>query len=159
MKKYIKSNTESSGKYIGGELYKLPDTYWDDEDAQVERFETQDRFVRDYADSFIAYRPDSRYDKFNLWQNYPGLLADLCDGMAIKDGVDVCDMGKYIVLVGYYNGHQDIICLYPIETGKATELAKIIDESDFDESTVIDNEIAQYAWGGGSVTDILESWA
>jgi hypothetical protein len=159
MKKYIKSSESSSGKYIGGKLRDLPEDYWDDEDAHVERFETQDNFIRNYTDNFIVYRPNSEYYKFELMQNYPGLLSDLCETMAIKDGVDVCDMGNYIKLISYYNRHQDIICLYPISTEKADELSNIIDNADFEESEVIDNEIAQYAWDGGSITDILESWA
>ena len=161
MKRYIKSSNTTPSKYIGGKLYDLPDSYWDDidDDLRAERYEAQDKFVENFADNYIAYRPSSSDNKYLFYRNYPGLLYDISDGMAIKDGMDVVDQGNFIVLIGYYNNHQDIVCLYPVNSKKADELAEIIDNSDFDESDTIDAEISQYAWQGQGIQDVLQSWA
>jgi len=158
MKKYIKSSESSSGRYIGGKLYDLPEEYWDNEDAQIDRYELMDKYVVDFANNYIVYQPDS-YSQFSLWRDSNGLLAEVTDRMAIKDGIDLKSYPDHIEIVAYYNSRVDIAYLYPISNEKADELADIIDNSDFDESDTIESEIAQYAWGGASVEYILKSWA
>ena len=159
MKRYIKSSTDDS-KYIGGRLYDLPDTYWDDEDAHVDRFETQNNYINNFKQGgyYIIYRPDSTYHKFTLFGG-PNILADISDGMRIKDGLDVIAYKDHIELVGYYSGSKDIVKLYPVDINKAIDLGELIDNADFSESTVIENEIAQQTWNGASVEDVLKSWA
>ena len=159
MKKYIKSNSDSPN-YIGGKLYDLPDSYWDDEyeELHTERNEQQDKYIRDFAKYYIIYRPKSDHHKFELCvaDSYP--LYDITDAMAIKDGIDIIAYPDHIEIVGYYNSKRDIVCLYPVSDTMFDDLAGKVDNSDFDESTTLENELAQYAWGGASVEDILKSW-
>lgn len=158
MKRYIKSSNATSGKYIGGRLYDLPDSYWDDEDddLRAERYEEQAKYIQDFASWYIVHW--LRTDQFALYQSDANLLSDLTEMMAIKDGIDVIAYPEYIKIAGYYNMHTDAVCLYPISQAKASELIDLIDNTDFDETAVIDGEIAQSAWDGSSVEDVLKSW-
>ena len=85
-------------------------------------------------------------------------MADISDGMRIKDGIDVIAYKDHIDLVGYYNGSRDIVKIYPIDVNKAIELQELFETADFDESTVIENEIAQYTYGGATIEDVLNFW-
>lgn len=152
-------NEDSSGKnYIGGYLYSLPDEYWfdEDEDFRVSRYEEQDKYISEFGDTYIIYRPD-QYDKFSLMDS-ERLLYDLSDGMAIKDGIDVIAYSDHIEVVAYYGSYTETAYLYPISAKKKSELIDLIDNADFDESEVIDGEISQYAYDGSSVQDVLSSW-
>lgn len=158
MKKYIKSSSGDKN-YIGGRLYDLPDSYWDDEDAHADRFETQNAYINnfDHGGYNILYRPDSTYHRFELFGG-PDILADISDGMRIKDGIDVIAYKDHIDLVGYYSGSRDVVKIYPIDVNKAIELQELFETADFDESTIIENEIAQYTYGGATIEDVLNSW-
>ena len=165
MKKYIRSSTDDS-KYIGGKLWDIVDQvgYPDDspEAKQVwyNRYETMDNALTSLTSgSCIIYRPDSQYNIFGLTDNYDGLLADISEGMAIKSGIDMCDIGNAFKLIGYYGSYEDIVYIYPINSGKADKLYELIEDADFSESIVIENEIAQQTWNGASVEDVLKSWA
>ena len=159
MKRYIRASAGSSGKYIGGKLYELPDSFWDDDESSVTRNETLNAYVNNYKQGgyFIIYRPDSEKYKFELLGG-PDILYDITEGMRIKDGIDLVDYKDHLDVIGYYSGSEDIIKLYPVNVNKAIELSKIIENADFNESTVIDSEIAQYAWGGASAEDVLRTW-
>lgn len=159
MKRYIRASAGSSGKYIGGKLYELPDSFWDDDELSVTRNETLNAYVNNYKQGgyFIIYRPDSKNYKFELLGG-PDILYDITEGMRIKDGIDLVDYKDHLDVIGYYSGSEDIIKLYPVNINKAIELSKIIENADFNESTVIDGEIAQYAWGGASAEDVLRTW-
>lgn len=157
MKKYINATT-SNGKYIGGKLYDLPDDYWEDEDAHIDRFELQNNCIEDFADYYIIYRPELESYSFSLLGVDDYLYADLTESMAIKEGVDVVSYPDHIEVIAYYGTHEEIAYLYPVSAAKAKELIALIDNSDFSESMTIENEIAQYAWNGARVEDILKSW-
>lgn len=157
MKKYIKANSEN-GKYIGGKLYDLPDNYWEDDDLHVTRSEEQAEYVNKFANYYIIYRPNYSDDAFGLWESEPTLLYDLAESMAIKDGIDVIAYPDHIEVVAYYGSFRETAYLYPISEERADELTSLIDNSDFSESTVIENEIAQQTWNGASVQDILKVW-
>ena len=166
MKKYIKSFNDKSCNYIGGKLTDIVSKYgyYDDseESEQIwnDRYTAQNKCISDFTTGYyIVYRPDSNSHLFELTNNYPGLLADISDGMAIKEGIDVCNQGSDIMIIGYYGSYRDTVYLYPINTNKATELGELIDNADFSESVVIDNEIAQESWAGASIEDVLKSWA
>lgn len=158
MKRYIKSSNATSGKYIGGRLYDLPDSYWDDEDDDLRtgRYEEQAEYIQDFASWYIVHWLQA--DQFALYQSDVSLLSDLTDMMAIKDGIDVIAYPEYIKIVGYYNMSTDAVCLYPISQAKASELIDLIDNGDFSESMIIENEIAQFSWDGASAEDVLKSW-
>lgn len=158
MKKYIKANSEDK-KYIGGKLYDLPDSYWEDDEQMEARAEEQDAYVYDFNPDghYIIYRPDSARFKFTLYGD-SNILYEVTDSMRIKDGVDVVAYNDHIDVIGYYSGAEDIVKLYPIREDIADKLGQLIDNADFSESTVIENEIAQVAWGGTSVEDVLCSW-
>ena len=165
MKKYIKSSKSDSGKYIGGKLEDIVDKYGypgdSDETEQIweNRYEAQDRCVNKLTTGYlIIYRPGSDSYKFQLSDNYEGLLNEISQTMAIKEGIDVVDLGNAVKLIGYYGLHEDTIYLYPININKSIELGNLIDTGDFDESTIIENEIAQETWNGASVEDVLKSW-
>lgn len=157
MKKYIKSSSGDKN-YIGGKLYDLPDNYWEDDDLHITRSEEQAEYVNKFANYYIIYRPKYSYDTFGLWVSEPTLLYDLTESMAIKDGVDVIAYPDYIEVVAYNGSFRETAYLYPISEEKAAELTSLIDNSDFSESTVIENEIAQYAYGGATIEDVLNSW-
>lgn len=159
MKKYIKSSTD----YIGGKLYDVVDKYgyFDDSDeagdVHTKRAEAMDQCILDFADWYIFTNP--KYDRFELVRIDDYAISDLWESMAIKDGVDLIAYPDHLEAVGYYNGHEDIVCLYPVSEAKAEELTELIENGDFDESTIIENEIAQYAWNGAGPEMILLSWA
>ena len=159
MKRYIRASAGSSGKYIGGKLYDLPDSFWDDDESSVNRNETLNAYVNNYKQGgyFIIYRPDSENYKFELLGG-SDILYDITDGMRIKDGIDLIDYKDHLEIIGYYSGSEDIVKLYPVDVNKAIELSEIIENADFNESTVIDGEIAQETWGGASAEDVLKSW-
>ena len=161
MKRYIRASAGSSGKYIGGKLYDLPDSFWGEEgeEIRVTRAETQNAYVNNYKQGgyFIIYRPDSENYKFELLGG-SDILYDITDGMRIKDGIDLIDYKDHLEIIGYYSGSEDIVKLYPVDVNKAIELSEIIENADFNESTVIDGEIAQETWGGASAEDVLKSW-
>lgn len=158
MKRYIKSSS-SAPNYVGGRLYDLPDSFWDDDESSVTRNETLNAYVNNYKQGgyFIIYRPDSENYKFELLGGLD-ILYDITDGMRIKDGIDLIDYKDHLDVIGYYSGAEDIVKLYPVDINKAIELSKIIENADFNESVVIDGEIAQEAWDGSSVEDVLKSW-
>lgn len=158
MKKYIKSSID----YIGGKLYDVVDKYgyFDDsdeaEDVHTKRAEAMDQYILDFADWYIFTNP--KYDNFELIQIDDYAIRDLWEGLAIKDGVDLIAYPDHLEAVGYYNGYKDIVCLYPVSDTKAGELTELIENGDFDESTIIENEIAQETWNGASAEDVLKSW-
>lgn len=156
MKRYIKSVTDTK-EYIGGKLYDLPDNYWEDDNLIEERYLTQENAVQTFSKYYIIYRPDSDEYRFSLSYDDPSLLADITDAMRIKDGIDLIKYPDYLEIIGYYSGSEDIVQLYPISDQIYEDLWDKVDNSDFDESTTIDNELAQYAWGGASVEQILKS--
>lgn len=156
----IESN---ESEYIGGKLYDFIDQYgYPDESEESEelwlnRVETMDNYIKDKSDCYICYRPD--YGVYQLWDgDIYSDIYDMWDSMAIKDGADLIAYPNYLKAVGYYNMREDVVYLYPITKEKATELRDIIDDADFDESDVIENEIAQYTWNGASAQDVLLSW-
>lgn len=163
MKRYIRASASASGEYIGGKLYDVVDKYgyFDDSDeaeaVHTKRAEDMDQYILNFADWYIFTNP--KYDNFELIQIDDYAISNLWEGLAIKDGADLIAYPDHLEAVGYYNGNEDIVKLYPINVNKAIELSKIIEDADFQESTVIENEIAQYAWGGASAEDILRSWA
>ena len=161
MKRYVRSSNDSV-KYIGDKLYDVVDKYgyFDDsgeaEAVHSKRAEDMDQYILDFADWYIFTNP--KYDNFELVQIDYYAIRDLWEGLAIKDGVDLIAYPDHLEVVGYYNGSEDIVKLYPISANKAIELSKIIEDADFSESIVIDNEIAQYTWNGASAEDVLKSW-
>lgn len=160
MKRYIRASAGASGKYIGGKLYELPDSFWDDDESSANRNEILNAYVNNYKQGgfFIIYRPDSEDFKFTLLGGLD-ILYDITEGMRIKDGIDLVDYKDHLDIIGYYSGDEDIVKLYPIGIDKVVELNKIIEDADFSESTVIENEIAQETWDGASAEDVLRSWA
>ena len=162
MKRYIGASAGVSGKYIGGKLYDVVDKYgyFDDSDeaeaVHSKRAEDMDQYILDFADWYIFTNP--KYDNFELIQIDDYAISNMWEGLAIKDGVDLIAYPDHLEAVGYYNGDEDIVCLYPVSDTKAGELTELIENGDFDESTIIDNEIAQYTWNGASAEDVLKSW-
>lgn len=166
MKKYIKSSKSDSSKYIGGKLEDIVEKYGyvDDggeaEKAWVDRYKAMSEFVLNRTpDSYIIYRPDSGNYTFELRGNEPGLLDDVVETMSIKEGIDLIDLGYAIEVIADYGPYEDAVFLYPINDNKVGELAELIEDADFCESIVIENEIAQETWNGASVEDVLKSWA
>lgn len=161
MKRYVKSSNDSV-KYIGDKLYDIVDKYgyFDDsgeaEAVHTKRAEDMDQYILDFADWYIFTNP--KYDNFELVQIDDYAIRDLWEGLAIKDGVDLIAYPDYLEAIGYYSGDKDIVCLYPVSATKAGELVELINNGDFDESTIIENEIAQETWNGASVEDVLKSW-
>jgi len=161
----IYCNSSNSGeKYIGGKLYDFYDeiSEYEDLDLYNEKEEERARIIDDYilnfSEYYILYRPDNSYYTFELAYALD-LVSDMWDSMDIKDGVNLINHGNYLEAIGYYNSHEDKIYLYPVSDEKATELSNLIDNADFGESYVIENEIAQYTWNGASVEDVLLSWS
>lgn len=163
MKRYIKSST-SNGSYIGGKLSDV-DNYdlYDDEDAYnaafIARSETQSDYIALFADNYIIYRPDDPNWNFDLSLDSVMVFWDLTESMAIKEGVDVVAYSDHIDVIAYYGSDEEVAHLYPVSDDKVRELAELIDNSDFDYSTTIEMEIAQYTHGGAPVEHILKSWA
>lgn len=143
------------GTYIGGRLFDMPDSFWEDEDAQIARTEEQDKYIHDFAKNYIIYWNKGESIMFT---NDLDTFYDIADRMAIKEGVDVVAYNDHIDMIGYYGRREDIAHLYPISDNKANELIDAIDNSDFDETTAIDGLISQYAWNGASDIDIIKSW-
>lgn len=154
------------GEYIGGELsdiYEQADFNTEEgEDAYYElieeRTETIDDYIQNFASNYIVYKPDSVHHKFELWSGDMYLdIRDMWESMAIKEGVDLIAYPKYLKAVGYYGTYEDEVYLYPISNERAAELEDILDNADFGDP--IENEIAQYAYNGASIEDVLLSWA
>ncbi len=160
MKRYVRSansTTGLSGEYIGGRLYDLPDEFWFDESSPwIKRFEDQDAYVKNFASNYVIYRP--QYNSFELSTSNSDPFMELSDTMAIKDGVDVVAYPDHLEFIAYNGSQQEVAYLYPISDSKFSELWDLIDNSDFSQSITIENEIAQYAWNGASVEDVLKSW-
>lgn len=142
------------GTYIGGKLFDLPDSFWEDDDAQISRTEEQDKYIHDFAKNYIIYWGNGKID----FTADLDVFYDIADRMAIKEGVNVVAYDDHIDVIGYYGYHQDVAHLYPISDSMADELIDAIDNSDFDETTTIENLISQYAWSGASAEDIIKSW-
>lgn len=169
MKLWLEESSDSNtGEYIGGKLsdiQKQADFETEEgEDAYYklieERTKPIDNYIVDFSSYYICYRPDDYYYKFELWSgDIYGHVLDMWEGMAIKEGVDLIAYPNYLKAVGYYGTREDVVYLYPISEEKADELSEIIDNADFDESEVIETEIAQYTWNGASVEDVLKSWS
>lgn len=156
MKRYIKSATDTK-EYIGGKLYNLPDSYWEDYNLIEDRYLTQENAVQQFSKYYIIYQPDSKDYKFSLSYETPSLLAEITDTMRIKDGIDLIKYPDHLEIIGYYSGDEDVVKLYPISMQLYNDLWDKVDNSDFDESTTIENELAQYAWGVASVEQIMKS--
>lgn len=157
MKRYIKSATDTK-EYIGGKLYDLTDSYWEDDDQAADRYLTQENAVQSFSKYYIIYRPDSDEYRFSLSYESPSLLAEITDAMRIKDGIDLIKYPDHLEIIGYYSGSEDVVELYPISMQLYSDLCGKVANSDFDESTTIENELAQYAWGGASVEQILQTF-
>jgi hypothetical protein len=157
MKRYIKSATDTK-EYIDGKLYDLPDNYWEDYNQIEYRYLTQENAVQQFSKYYIIYQPDSKDYKFSLSYESPSLLAEITNTMRIKDGIDLIKYPDHLEIIGYYSGDEDIVKLYPISAQIYEDLLDKVDNSDFDESTTIENELAQYTWGGASVEQILQSF-
>lgn len=170
MKRYIKrgvaaSHTpkrktilcSSNGRYIGGKLFDLPESYWDDEDdtARIERTEEQDSYIHNFSDNYIVYWDNGDSISVNTDLN---ISWDIIERMAIKEGIDVIAYPDHIDVIGYYGRNQDVAHLYPISDDKAAELVDLVDNSDFDETTTLESYISEYAWNGASDIDIIKSW-
>lgn len=162
MKRYIKLST-SSGTYIGGKLSELDYNSFESEDAYYDAFwartETQSDYISTFADYYIIYRPDESNWTFDLSFGPTTLYATLTESMSIKEGVDVIAFNDHIDVIAYYGSDEEVAHLYPISEDKANELSDILDNSDFDYSTTIEMEIAQYTHGGASIEHVLKSWA
>ena len=163
MKINLNESMSNTGEYIGGKLFDFVEQYGypDDtnEELWVDRAETMDNYIVDFSSNYIVYTPDS-YNKFELWSSdIYGYVLDMWEGLAIKEGVDLIAYPNYLKAIGYYGRSEDVVYLYPISEEKADELSEIIDNADFDESDVIENEIAQYTYNGASVEDVLKSWS
>lgn len=166
MKLWLEEGIDSNtGEYIGGKLsdfveqYGYPDDTDESEEAWVKRSQIIDNYIVDFSSNYIVYKSDS-YNKFELWSSdIYGYVMDMWEGMAIKEGVDLIAYPNYLKAVGYYGRSEDVVYLYPISEEKADELSEIIDNADFAESDVIENEIAQYTYNGASVEDVLQSWS
>ena len=111
-----------------------------------------------FSKDYIKYAPQDSYETFSLIRGIDPSW-DLWERMAIKDGVNLIDHGSYLEAIAYYGSSIEHIYLYPISQEKADELGDIIDNADFEESEVIENEIAQYTWNGASIEDVLLSWS
>ena len=157
MRNYVRANSNNSN-YVGGKLYDLPDDFWFDEESMVDRSEEQAEYVKDFADYYVIYRPRYSDDAFELWGSSSTLLYDLTEVMSIKDGIDVIAFPDHIEVVAYDGSFDETVYLYPISNERASDLVAIIDDADFGESTVLEKEIAQSAWSGASIEDILKSW-
>lgn len=156
MKRYIKSAADTK-EYIGGKLYDLPNNYWEDYNQIEDRYLTQENAVQQFSKYYIIYQPDSKDYKFSLSYESPSLLAEITNTMRIKDGIDLIKYPDHLEIIGYYSGDEDVVKLYPISAQIYEDLLDKVDNSDFDESTTIENELAQYTWGGASVEQILKS--
>lgn len=144
-----------NGTYIGGKLFDMPESFWEDEEAQIERTEEQDKYINNFAKNYVIYWNNGDTIEFTTDLD---VFYDITDRMAIKEGVDVVAYTDHIDVIGYYGRREDIAHLYPISDGKATELIDAIDNSDFDETTTLDGLISQYAWNGASDIEIIKSW-
>lgn len=163
MKRYVKSST-SNGSYIGGKLSDVDDYgLYEDDDTYyatlTARSETQSDYIATFANNYIIYRPDDPNWTFDLSLDSVMVFWDLTESMAIKEGVDVVAYDDHIDVIAYYGSDEEVAHLYPVSDGKVRELTKLIDNSDFDYSTTIEMEIAQYTYGGAPVEYILKSWA
>lgn len=161
MKRYIKANDDSK-EYIGGRLadmdydaYRTDDAYYDALDF---RFDTQSRYISEFASDYIVYFPDRSVGQFDCYLSVPNLLFDVTEGMAVKDGIDVIAQTDHIEVVAYDGNGEEIVKLYPISGDIAYEIESAMEHSDFDVSTVIEGKIAQHAWSGASIEDVLKSW-
>ena len=164
MKINLNESMSNTGEYIGGKLfdfveqYGYPDDTDESEEAWIKRAETMDNYIVDFSSNYIVYKPDS-YNKFELWSSDIDYYThEMWEGLAIKEGVDLIAFPLYLEAIGYYGRGEDVVYLYPISNEKADELSEIIDNADFDESDVIENEIAQYTYNGASIEDVLISW-
>lgn len=170
MKRYIKRGVaasrtskrktilcSSNGKYIGGKLFDLPESYWDDEDdtARIERAEEIDSYINNFSDNYIIYWNNGDSISVNTDLN---VSWDIIERMAIKEGIDVIAYPDHIDVIGYYGRNQDVAHLYPISDDKAAELVDLVDNSDFDETTTLESYISEYAWNGASAEDVIKSW-
>lgn len=159
---YIKSDGVSKN-YIGGRLFDIVDAYGyydeseESEEVHTLRAEEMDNYILDFADYYICTNPKHTF--FNIWKTDYTFIKELWESLAVKEGVDLIAYPDHLEAIGYYGNSQDIICLYPISETQVKELSQIIDNSDFEETDVIENEIAQYTWDGASVEDVLRSWA
>lgn len=158
--------SSEQGEYIGGKFSDIVEqadfNTEEGEDAYYElieeRTETIDDYIQNFASNYIVYRPDSAHRKFELWSGDMYLdIRDMWESMAIKEGVDLIAYPKYLKAIGYYGTYEDEVYLYPISNERAAELEDIIDNADFGDP--IENEIAQYAYNGASIEDVLLSWA
>ena len=61
---YIKASNYEPNDYIGGKLYDLPETYWDDEDDElrIERYEEQKSYINTFAK---MYKKTTKKDTIN----------------------------------------------------------------------------------------------
>ena len=150
------SSNSPKGQYIGGKLYDLPEDYWENDQAQEARAEEMNKYIYDFADNYIIYWGNG--DEISFTTDLD-LSWDVIERMAIKDGVDVVAYPDHIDVIGYYSGREDVAHLYPVSDAKAQELVDIIDNSELDETTTLQAEIAQYAWNGASEIDIIKSWS
>ena len=140
--------------YIGGELNQLPESYWEDENnEQEQRYLEQQSFINKRRPNYIVYYPESNFFMFS-----DGDLSEIAERMAIKEGIDVIEYSDNIHVVAYYGASRETAYMFPLSDEKISEIKEILSKSDFDESTTIEMEIAQHAYTGASVKDILCSW-
>ena len=145
----------NSGTYIGGRLFDLPESYYEDYDAQEARAEEQNKYIYNFAKNYIIYWNNGKRIEFTTDLD---ISWDIIEAMAIKEGIDVVAYPDHIDVLGYYGRHVDTASLYPVSDAMVDELIDAIDNSDFDETTTIDGLISQYAWNGASAEDVIKSW-
>ena len=119
--------------------------YEEEEKLLVERAEKMNSIVAERSKYYIAHFPKREVE--SRWQLIVANEYDeLLQGMAIKEGVNMYETENGFCFTAYYGNYSEDLYLYPISEAKAKELRGIIDNAEFDESIVIDAEIAQYMY-------------
>lgn len=131
-------------KQLIQDVFDIPDC--DNYDSIMElRNKSMDKILMERSKYYIAHFPTRSVE--NRWELVTSSdYARLFEAMSIKEGVNMYEIENGFQFVAYYGSYKEKLNLYPITVKQADELQKIINESDFDESIVIDKEISQYMW-------------
>ena len=141
----IKKDNLKFSQLIGTDIYDIDYDNLDSEEIEEimnTNYEALYRELYRLSNSFVYQFSDNGEVGLCSIRDIDGLTERL----AIKDGVNCYKNTFGIVIVAYYGRTTDKLYLVPVSSELATYLAKIVDESDFDESTTLDGILSEYSY-------------
>ena len=132
-----------NGTYIGGKLFDMPESFWEDEEARIERTEEQDKYINNFAKNYVIYWNNGDTIEFTTDLD---VFYDITDRMAIKEGVDVVAYKDHVSeLVNISEEERTAFINDVVKAANATPTAQPIPYPQTIRSTVIPTDFHPFS--------------